>query len=120
MLQSVRGMLGSRPSARADFGGIEGGAVPPLVSLRVIHGVCWLVHLSVAKPATRGTRENIPPGIARNSLGRTIVGKLPGLLAATLTDNEGVGGAPCRAAVFGPTSTPRRPEIVRQSRSCGP
>lgn len=82
--------------------------------------VCWLVHLSVAKPATRGTRENVPPGIARNSLGRTIVRKLPGLLAATLTDNEGEGDALCRAPHSTRPIPLGDPRFVDLGPSCGP
>ena len=82
----------------------------------------------MAKPATRGTRANVPSGTARNSFGRTVAAKLLDLLAARLTDGEGEqadpllvgdGGTFCRAARFRPNHTPRRPEIVDLRRSCG-
>ncbi|MYC91246.1 MAG: hypothetical protein F4X15_07205 [Gemmatimonadetes bacterium] len=69
----------------------------------------------MAKPATRGTRENVPPGIARNSLDRAVAGKLLGLLVASLMDGEGDGQpvvslcdarARCRAARIRPYPYP--------------
>ncbi|MDE2980750.1 MAG: hypothetical protein OXU74_06085, partial [Gemmatimonadota bacterium] len=51
----------------------------------------------MAKPATRGTRENVPPGIARNSLGRAVTGKVHHLVVAGLKDNDGEGDALSRA-----------------------
>ncbi|MXY98994.1 MAG: hypothetical protein F4Z29_15005 [Gemmatimonadetes bacterium] len=76
----------------------------------------------MAKPATRGTRENVPSGIARNPAHRAVADKLPGLVVARLKDGEGdrPGSSlprDCatlwRAPGFRPTRTPRRPEIVR-------
>ena len=39
----------------------------------------------MAKPATRGTRENVPPGIARNSLDRAVTTELAGLIRVPLS-----------------------------------
>ncbi len=68
------------------------------------------------EPALR-TPPNSAPGIARNSVDRAIAGKLLDLLAASLTDGEGVPGALCRAARFPP---PSGPVIVALRRSYGP
>ena len=105
---------------RATAGGFEGGGgATPRQSANVQHRVCWLVHLSVAKPAPWGTRENVPPGIARNSLDRAVTVNLIGLLAASPANREerpatpsrfDEGGALCRAPVspnFGPVTPPR-------------
>ena len=90
----TRGSGRNTPTANAAGAGFcrgfEGGRQPPSPARRVIRRVSWLVHLSVAKPATRGTRENVPPGIARNSLDRAVAGKLPGLFAARLKHDEDV------------------------------
>ena len=75
----------------------------------------------MAKPATQGTRENVPPGIARNSLDRAVAGKLPGLFAARLKHDEDVTPAlPAERPGFALPVTPREPEIVDLGRSHGP
>ena len=100
--------------------GVEGAE--PLVSLRVIHGVCWLTDLkAVGQP--RGTpAKNVPPGIARNKLDQAVAGKLPGLYVASLTGDEGDGQpfmslcdgrAPCRAARIRPYPYPSETGVRR-------
>ena len=67
---------------RTTRGGRGGGAPrqPQCSTLRVL--AC---HHNSGKPATRGTRKNVLPGIARNGLDRAVAGKLLGLLK----DGEG-------------------------------
>ena len=70
--------------------------------------VAWL------KPALRTPAKTLP-FTARSSAHRAVAGEILGLLAASLTDGEGVPGALCRAAAFGPT----RPLGVRRSSLSG-
>ena len=71
-----------------------------------------------ASPAGR-PRKNVPPGIARNSLDRTVAANLVGFLAASAANGKerraphhafGDGGALCRAAVSA-YLYPRSPQI---------
>ena len=71
--------------------GIEGAE--SLASPRVIPGVCWLVGLNMRQASLGSALRNASPGTARNSLDGAVAAKLPGLLAAGLTDCEGENGA---------------------------
>ena len=82
-------------------------------------------HHNSGKPATRGTRKNVLPGIARNGLDRAVAGKLLGLLkdgegrrAADLVPED--GGALLRRPCSALPRTPRRPETVDPGRFHGP
>ena len=99
---------------RTTRGGRGGGAPrqPQCSTLRVL--AC---HHNSGKPATRGTRKNVLPGIARNGLDRAVAGKLLGLLkdgegrrAADLVPED--GGALLRRPCSALPRTPRRPETV--------
>ena len=106
-------------AAGAGFsGGIEGGRSTPRQSANVLHRVGWLTTLNGRQPALGDGAETASRGTVRNSVHRTVAGKLPGLLADRLKDGEdATPGAPLPRPGFHPTRTPRRPAIVDLRRS---
>jgi len=115
------------------FRGIEGGRSTPRHSRSVQHCVGWLTDLKAVSQPRGDIRENVPPGIGRNSLDRNsldraVAANLVGLLAARPANGEerpaphhaSVKAALSAAARVPPTRTPREPEFVDSGRFHGP
>jgi len=109
--------------------GIEGGAeAHPRQPRRVIRGVGWLEHLSVAQASLRRPLVNTSLDTARHHVHRAIGGKLLDLLAAQPHGRRGRGDDPLlgdgslslRIAPVPPYLTPPGPEFVDPRRSHGP
>ena len=106
--------LANRAPSSEYQGGSKGGAEPPLVSVRVIHGVCWLSHSRVAQASPAEppkTPLRAPPGTTPIEASRA---SSPASSVAGLKDARATGrpitprdpAALCRAARLPPYPYP--------------
>ena len=112
--------LANRAPSSEYQGGSKGGAEPPLVSVRVIHGVCWLSHSRVAQASPAEppkTPLRAPPGTTPIEASRASspASSSPASRTRGQPADPSLPVTPPHSAArpdCHPTPTPRRPEIV--------